>query len=70
MDVISIQRLNNMNKFKLICNFFNTKNNNKLFTRAEYVMAMKPYKIKECYLDTVRCYLMRADYLQEFQLGV
>lgn len=55
-----------------IVRYFNTKNANKIFTRREYFTAMdyRDPRTKETYLDTVRCYLVRAGYLETVQAGV
>ena len=59
-----------MNGYKTIKKFFNSKNCNKIFTRAEYFMALKSCKIRDTYMDTVRCYLVNAGYLKDEEPGV
>lgn len=61
-----------MTTFKYILAFFNSKNSNKLFTRAEYILWMRNMARghRQSYLDTVRCYLVRAGYLNDEEPGV
>ncbi len=58
--------------FQVIKTFFNSKKSNKIFTRNEYfahVEFLAP-RIKESYMDTVRCYLENAGYLKNEEPGV
>jgi hypothetical protein len=63
-----------MSKFRLIINYFNTKTCNKIFTRAEYMAAIKLKNtfgtIPVKYADTIRCYLTRAGYLESKEFGL
>jgi hypothetical protein len=59
-----------MTGFQTIKNFFNSKVSNKIFTRAEYFQALKKSKLKDSYLDTVRCYFVNAGYLLDEEPGV
>lgn len=59
-----------MSGFKLITKFFNSKKSNKVFTRAEYFTAVKKAGLKESYRDTLRCYLVRAGYLNNEEPGL
>lgn len=56
--------------FTTIKAFFNSKKSNKIFTRAEYFMALKDQGLMDSYKDTVRCYLVNAGYLFDEEPGV
>lgn len=59
-----------MSGLKKILAFFNSKKSNKVFTRAEYFMALKKAGIRNSTMDTVRCYLQNAGYLSDDEPGV
>lgn len=59
-----------MSGFKKILAFFNSKKSNKVFTRAEYFMAFRKAGLKLSTLETVRCYLQNAKYLNDEEPGV
>lgn len=59
-----------MTGFKRILKFFNSKKSNKIFTRAEYFMALKDAGLRQSTMDTVRCYLQNAKYLSDEEPGV
>jgi hypothetical protein len=56
--------------FQKILRFFNSKKSNKIFTRAEYFMALKDAGLRPSTMDTVRCYLQNAEYLSSEESGV
>lgn len=59
-----------MTGFQRILRFFNSKRSNKVFTRAEYFMALKNAGLRHSTMDTVRCYLQNAGYLSDDEKGV
>lgn len=59
-----------MTSLQEILNYFNSKKSNKIFTRAEYFAAFKGKLVDRTYLDQIRCYLVRAGYLDNFEHGV
>lgn len=68
-----MNKLTNWNRTK---DFFNSKKSNKIFTRAEVLGFHKKLSsslrrnFSLAYLETCRCYLQRAGYLSDVELGV